>query len=314
MIRMKMVHGLAFLMLGIAALPTVAQAAPQGGGSEHFPNDAACGGPLCNVDSPCIGCGPAALDVRLHVAGEASPKTATAALNAGDTGGVVADAAATALCTAFDVTPEWVCTPGCVFPANVVTCTNAGTGKAIDFSQISGTFSFSVVPGNADTRLNGLHCDTDAGNTHGPDLLDKVFIRVNANSHNGNVVFTVTGAPGPGLNPFTVNTTGKTDQQLHDEIRQGYAAIGLGAILHTASDATLSIAPSNFNGYFLEVLYPASVTQFEVNGQPGQILTTETNGTATSVPTISEWGMVSLVAILLLTGFWMLRRQRTQLA
>src|SRR4029450_10911833 len=188
-----------------------------------------------------------------------------------------ADAAATALCTAFDVTPEWVCTPGCVFAANLVTCRNAGTGKAMDFTQIAGGFSLSVVPSNADTRLNGFHCKTTAGNTHGPDLLNKVLVRIVPNAHDGNVVFTVTGAPGPGLNPFTVNTTGKTDQQLHEDILQGYKAIGVIPILRTASESALSIAPSNFNGSFIEVFYPASVTQFEMSGQPGQILTTETN-------------------------------------
>ncbi len=296
--------GLAVAALVFAAQLTRVAAAPPGGVSEHFPNDGECGGPLCNVDSPCVGCGPTALDLRLAVAGMGAPLATTVALTALDTGAVVADNAATALCTAA-VTAGWACGGGCAFPSPLLSCTNAG--KQIDFSQSS--FSFSVVPGNASTKIASLHTKTTAGNTHGPDLLTRVLLRVNPNGQHGNVLLKATGAPGPGPNPFTVNTTGLSDQALHEAIRQGFAAMGITPVLHPGSDSVLSVAPANFNGHFVEISYPASVTEFEVNGRPGQILTTETTDpTSLAVPALGAWGAAMLVAILLLST-WMARRR-----
>jgi hypothetical protein len=288
--------GLAVSVLVFAAQLTPVPAAPPGGVSEHFPNDGECGGPLCNVDSPCIGCGAAALELRLAVAGMGAPIATSVTLTALDTGAAVADNAATALCTAA-IAAGWVCGGGCAFPSPLLSCTNGG--KQIDFSQTS--FSFSVVPGNAGTKIASLHTKTSAGNTHGPDLLSRVLLRVNPNGHDGNVLLKATGAPGPGPNPFTVNTTGLSDQALHDAIRQGFAAMGVTPVLHPASDSVLSIAPANFNGYFVEISYPASVTEFEVNGRPGQILIEEaTDPSSLAVPALSAWGAAGLIAIILL--------------
>ena len=90
---------------------------------------------------------------------------------------------------------------------------------------------------------------------------------------------------------------------------------GLSATLSTASESSVSIAPENFNGSFVALTYPVSVTEFEVNGQPGQILVTETNSDTAVVPTLSAWGMVILIAILIPSAIWMMRRrQKTQAA
>jgi hypothetical protein len=294
------------LILVIAALSTPASAV-----SADFVNDGACGGPLCNVDNPCTGCGGTAMDVRLVIAGAGGgPFTANVALAAGETAEVVADNAATALCNAVDARAGWVCGGGpCSFPAAVVSCTNAGEGLSIDISQINATRKVEVVG----AAVVGLHTKTVAGNTIGKDLLEQVLVRVDPNSHPGNVQFTVTGATG-GPNPFTVNTTGLSDTALHAAIAAGYNALNVKAELTT--DSSQSIAPGNFNGSFVLVGYPPTVTGFLVSGQPGQILVMETNsdtdtGTgATVVPTLGEWGMLIVIALLVLSAIWMMRRRQ----
>jgi hypothetical protein len=264
--------------------------------SDHFPNDAIGGG---NVDNPCINCGPTAMTCTVFCEPPKKTVQATVALTAGESGATVAADEATALCT-NDVS----CGP-CIFPGTV-SC----SGYSITVLPGSNGVSISSL---LDTRISAFHCITFAGNTTEVDLLDRVLIRVDPNAHNGNLIFMVTGAPGPGPNPFTVDSTGLSDLALHTAISNGFSSLGLST--RVRSDSGISAVPSDFNGYFVEIAYPASVTDFEVNGQPGQILTTETSLGFSSVSALSDWGLGILVSLLLLGGVVvMLRRARVQSA
>ena len=68
--------------------------------------------------------------------------------------------------------------------------------------------------------------------------------------------------------------------------------------------------PGDYTGNFVEILHPASLQALEVKGAPGQRFILEDVEPTPSVPTLSEWGMGVLVAILLLTGIWMIKRRR----
>jgi len=176
--------------------------------------------------------------------------------------------------------------------------------KQLDLSQTAD--SLTICPGNADTRLRGDRPKTNAGNTVGIDLLPTVLIRVKSNAHDGNVVFTTTGSP---AGSFSVDTTGKTDQQLHDAIAAGFNTL-LGAnsaTSHAPNDSKLSIAPADMDGFFVE-LHSPGVTEYLVDGQPGQTLVLETSQSP-DIPALSTWGFIVLTAVLLLAAFWLMRRK-----
>lgn len=166
-----------------------------------------------------------------------------------------------------------------------------GAGFGIGFTITRPFFSTSFIVSPtpvAGARIQALNCRTSSGNTHGPDLLERVLVRVDPNAVHGNVVFRVHHIQG-GQNPrnFTVNTTGLSDEALHNAIAAGYNNVNLGltAVTHGPAECLSSYSRETFGGgNFVEVTY-SSATQstlvnFEVNGlrsaTSGQVLTLET--------------------------------------
>jgi len=265
-----------------------------------------------------------------------------AAIVAADAGRVVAAKVASALCTAADASAAMVCFSGnnlgaepvagaapCGFigtpaaPAQqVATCVEtgdtqlAGDGFTITLTP-DGNFNFYLSrSGSAQWRAgDGLECEQRGGcaGTMSGDLLSSHNLRIVPNGVNGVMTFDTPGAPGPGTNPFTVNTTGKTDQQIHQEICDKYAAIGVPTIVHPPPSTGGFIDHSSVDGgYSLESFNPPSVTRFDVTILSGQTAVSQVTGSnsAAPVPALSEWGMIILVALLLLGGIWMMRRRQ----
>lgn len=256
--------------------------------SEHFPNDD--GGVNVQVAGT--------MELMLKEQKLPGPINASVLLTVGESGQQVAVDAARQLCLAASTGPlGMVCDdPTCTFPIGAsksITCTNAGTGFSI--TRLNTQVSFTVAPTGTD-KLQALNCRTPSGNTHGNDLLERVLVRVEPNSIQGNVVFRVNHVQG-GQNPrsFTVNTTGLPDQALHDAVTAGFNSMGLGlnAVTRSPTSCLLPAAPATFPGHFVEVSYSPStqstLLNFEVNGLrsgnlQGQRLIMETSGPPLPAP------------------------------
>jgi len=288
------------LMLLFAVPPTWGKSA-----SEHFPDDGLGG---INVDSP----GPGGV-MNVTLGSRFQQVSASIPLVAGTPGSVVADDAATALCNAIGSG-----CPSCgagTFPG-AVHCTLTNPNNEYNITQIGNTLT--VSDGTNFPFLSVLSCRTTAGNTHG-DAHDNasmtyVLVRIDPNGHQGNVTVkafhTSTGA-----NPrtCTIDTTGQSDQQIHTEMCDCFASMGLVLNPVVLDNPSLSDVPANFPGYSVRLVPGSNITQFELDGQPGQILTMETNDTVivgVGVPALSEWGMIILIAFLVLSGIWMIRRRQ----
>jgi hypothetical protein len=248
--------------------------------SEHFPNDDG----AANVQVA------GTMDLMLKEQ-NVGPIRATVALSVGETGQQVAVDAAHELCLEASTSPGIVCDdPTCTFPIGAsksVTCTRDGTGFSL--TRLNTQVSFTVAP-TGTNKIQALNCRTSSGNTHGSDLLERVLVRVEPNGVHGNVAFRVHHFQG-GANPrsFTVNTTGLSDQALHDAIAAGYNGVNLGltAITRSVGSCFLSAASETIGGSFVEVSYSpvtqSSLLDFEVDGlrsgnTVGQQITLETSG------------------------------------
>lgn len=256
--------------------------------SEHFPNDD--GGVNVQVAGT--------MELMLKEQKLPGPINASVVLSIGESGQQVAVDAARQLCLAASTGPlGMVCDdPTCTFPIGAsksITCTKAGTGFSI--TRLNTQVSFTVAPTGTD-KIQALNCRTPSGNTHGDDLLERVIVRLEPNGVQGNVVFRVHHVQG-GQNPrsFTVNTTGLSDQALHDAISAGFDGMGLGldAVTRSPTSCLLSAAPGTVPGHFVEVTYSPStqstLLDFEVNGQrsgnsQGQQLIMETSGPPLPAP------------------------------
>ena len=264
---------------------------------------------------------------------------------AGDTGRIVAAKAAAALCLAADASPALTCFSGAhdgTFPValaapcgfdggaagaaalqQIATCVETGdpvlTGDGIEIVlPPTGNFNFYLsLRGTAQFRAgDGLECEMGGGcnGTMSGDLLASHNLRIIPNGVNGVITFNTPGAPGgTGTNPFTVNTTGKTDFQIQQEICDKYSAIGIPTIVHPPPSTGGFIDSSSVaGGYSLESFQGPTVTQFDVTILSGQTAVSQVTGSnsAAPVPALSEWGMIILVALLLLGGIWMMRRRQ----
>lgn len=275
--------------------------------SEHFGDDVVTGDTVT---------------LRLKVKGLEPVSGTTAALTGGANSGFLSAApqAINALCTA--ASPQLTCSSPCTFTAASnanFNCVN-GAGVGFTINKPVNSRSFVVSPTIAANVIQSLHCKAP-GILHGPDLLERVLVRVQPNGINGVVVFNVSHTQG-GTNPrtFSVNTTGLSDQALHEAIRDGYNGMGLGfkADANASISSFLSFFPAEFSGNFVQVHYSAAVLatlqQFEVDGLAGQTVWTETAGPASPSqdrPALSGWGIAALIAAFALISLWMLlRRQR----
>lgn len=281
--------------------------------------------------------GPGALDVSLQMDTGPLIKTKTTGFTlplptAPATGPTVAAKAANALCSAAVASgfacrtiaaPTGTCSTD-VGPA--ATCAEAAAGVASYIVCSSGapaTDRFTIKRDVAhDDRFNVTACfatnpikkhevvRTDGGMLKA-DLLASVLLRYEPDGVPGNVDFNAVGAPGPGPNPFTVNSVGKSDLEFHQAVCNGFSAIGVPASLRTSADNGRFLDSPPSSGYFVELFHPASVTDIIATpATTGPNLTMQMDGAPTGIPTLSEWGMAILIAILLITGAWMLRRRQ----
>lgn len=230
----------------------------------------------------------------------------------------LANALAFKLCAADCVAASSTCDN--VLPAPPSTATVVGATCVT-----SGGASYTITT-NPNAPASGLRIDPTApttirnaqiqwNGTFTSDLLDAFTVRLGPNGNNGVVTFDVEDASEASLGSFNVDTTGKSDLQIHTEIRNGYQGLGLGLgaiVCDQSTLATTSIDPTGFPGYGVQVTYPSTIRGFEVVSLAGQSVTQEMTGAASAatVPTMSEWGMIVLVVALLGSGLWMMRRRR----
>jgi len=280
------------------------------------------------------------IDVSLKVSGfpgQIKTKTApggpyTVVAPACSTGTTVATSAANALCeaviasgiscfTAAGAGAAGTCTahvapiaPGGCAAAfaianvdNVVCDAGGAAGDEFDIRQTGGTIRFAVLPCSANT-VDKFQLSRNQGGWTTEDLLDSVLIRVDPDGAPGNVTFNVVGAPGPGPSTFTVSTA-LGDLAFHQGVRDGFLAAGVAAIVLPPDQIGRFVDPPS-TGNFVEVSYLSNVTEFEVRpATVGPNVTVQMDDVF-PMPTMSEWGMAILTALLLVTGVWMLRRRR----
>jgi hypothetical protein len=165
--------------------------------------------------------------------------------------------------------------------------------------------------------INAVNFATNGGNTVTNDPLPQHLENLRTNGVNGIVQWKVFHTQG-GQNPrqFTVDTTGKTDTQIHQEIASKFVGLGLGltAFVHSAAEAPFhSHYPQAFTADDDFVRIPnqtdQGVTEIWVTAVEGQLITIEDNIPGGNVPTLSTLGMVLLVVLLML-GAWFLHRRR----
>ena len=174
---------------------------------------------------------------------------------------------------------------------------------------------------------------TNAGNTANVDLLPQYLVKVNPTGddalvHHGPVIFQVFHTQG-GTNPrtFTIANTASfgTLTALQDAIRDGFNGMGLsGFTAVTDNTPGKSHFPSDFAGFSVSgtempavpvvriINVPGTVTEIGVKAVAGAIAIQETSiqVTGASLPGVSPWGMALLFGMLLLTGYWILRRRQ----
>src|SRR5262249_27472894 len=93
-----------------------------------------------------------------------------------------------------------------------------------------GSLAVSHTPG---CDVTSDYMITNGGNSVGVDLLLHYLLQINRNGIDGVVTVEVRRTPSSSFTSFTVNTTGKTDDQVLEAICQGFAGLGLSAILTT---------------------------------------------------------------------------------
>lgn len=318
---------LAFLLIALPASATE---------SVDTPNDRTCSAPNdCNVPSGVAG---KRMKIIVNLAGGSNIPTADIPLAGGDTGELVARDSWTAVCTAaqsegfgcagFFLGPITACgggggEPDCCSPSIAVsrtvavTCTK-GT-RSFDLTRTADDDRFAVA--GTPTPIRGVNTNTNAGNSTLHDVLPNWVGRVEPNGVDGVVTFSVEHTQG-GTNPrtHTVDTTGKSDTQLHTEICAGFVSLGLGleCKVHTPSQAANHTQnPAAFgNGAFVRVpnLQGKGVTVIGATGLEGQEIIQEQNLFGQQpVPVLSPWGIALLPLILILCIVsYMRRREQPQ--
>jgi len=190
-------------------------------------------------------------------------------------------------------------------------------GPRFKIDRTSGVIpeNFMIAAAAADLKsAKALHHTTNAGNTVASDILPQYCVRVDRGSPavDGNINFSVVGGPSAGS--FGVNSTGLSDEALHNAIAAGFKALpsgGLTAVL-LPNAAGKCRSASNFQGptVFLPNVQAKNVTRIAAGGVPDQIVSAETSVPGGNIPTLSEWGLIFLAAILSISALWMLRRRR----
>ncbi len=185
-----------------------------------------------------------------------------------------------------------------------------------------------VTPFASGIRLNALNHSNTSGAKVSTDMLPRFCLRVDRsdpNAPDGNVDFSVRyfrpdlppdpNGQRPVTSTFTVNTTGKDDVTLHQKIVDGFTALGLGLELGVMDSPGMKCEfDETFNGPLVSIwnVSGSGVVQIGIDGLKGQNIVAETNGTGEEgqIPTLSEWGLIFLAALLSVSALWMLRRRK----
>ncbi|HXI03603.1 MAG TPA: IPTL-CTERM sorting domain-containing protein [Candidatus Saccharimonadales bacterium] len=173
---------------------------------------------------------------------------------------------------------------------------------------------------SAGAQIKALDHNTTAGNRVDTDLNSRFCVRIDRGSPqvDGTVNFYVRHfhGNGPPVNStFSVDTTGKSDTAIHQEVVDNLTGLGLGLGLGVAANPGMNCEfTETFNGPLAAIwrLPGAGVLEFGVDGVQGQNIVAETNGVAQagSIPTLNEWGLLLLVLLLGASAVWMLYHRR----
>lgn len=179
--------------------------------------------------------------------------------------------------------------------------------------RIANDAKVSINAKDGGGQLHAVNTSTNGGNTVGADLLPQLLIRVRPLAVNGVASFTVHHSQG-GQNPrsFSIDTTGKSEQQIADEMQAGFAAMNLGLTtsVHQGSEAAVFSPIFDREGPFVRIANAqAKFDEIQVGGQAGQ--NPQLGMTiGVGIPALNEWGLVVVVGLLLVTGYALLRRWR----
>lgn len=328
----------------LLAAPSYLLAGPPGGAGKGFPNDQDAG--AHNIAST-VGIGSAQMSMDMHInlgcpairTGEFPMPTTTP----GEDGADVATESVNQLCAAAigagyivsslvpsgcDGTVPNCCTDATTSGTRLQlqkTCgpTVHGMGvplRVFEIDRDPNATSFIAKP-ITDAVITSLQHDSTAGNTITDDLLHRYILRVDpapsgVRTDGIVTVSFLTDASDPN-SAVTVSqdTTGLDDLQLHSAIAAQMNALGIGLnahVLNRTSAEQFSFAPSDLKGYFIHIpnMTATGVQVVTTAGQTGQLIVAETVGEPSDIPTLSEWGILTLIALLLTIGTWMALRRR----
>lgn len=185
------------------------------------------------------------------------------------------------------------------------------------------TKDFGVTPGSlaieptGACRIGSNFLISAGGNSVGVDLLPEYLLQINRGGNDGVVTVEVRQSPAGSFSSFTVNTTGKTDDQVLESMCAGFAGLGfnLSPILATPHEVNSPLERLQPGTYASgkKVLYirdaGQKVNAIRVTGVVGQEIIAETSAGNTKVPAMSGWGVILLALLILTSGYWLFRRR-----
>ncbi|HEV8337232.1 MAG TPA: IPTL-CTERM sorting domain-containing protein [Candidatus Polarisedimenticolia bacterium] len=207
-----------------------------------------------------------------------------------------------------------------------------------------GTFE---IDDDVPCQLNSLFTFTTGGNVVGVDLQPQYLVQISrtctAGTNSGNACVSNVDCPGGGTCPngivtftldpitgsnqvFTVDTTGKNDDTIADEVTTKMLATGLGLDAQTDRNARFSqndeisridpIAKADKKARFAPgsrsrvANAKSKLVSVRVSGPLNMGIVAETSDFDLGIPTLNQWGMALVVILLLASSYWLLRRRR----
>ena len=232
-------------------------------------------------------------------------------------------------CTSADFGPAGACrdlAPGesGVLQIQRTDLGGAPCGFTLSFGPaINNGKSLRIEPDFPHCALGATFAITNAGNTHGDDLLPDLLLQLKRNGVNGSVLFEVRTTVNSSPLTFSVTTTApETDTDVHTDIanhlNQLFDQLGFRLV-------TAEVVPSAGAKSVVEPLAPGTyaagpgvqvkgfgfhVYSIHYKAVPGMQVVSENIDPNAGSPTLNEWGMIILTGLLLASGYWLFRRQR----
>lgn len=328
----KRIQMIGFLMAVVGLLPTVAWASMSESMHYYAPSPGA-------GDDDDMGVG-------LKVLGFTPIHSGPIDLAAPDAAAAVASKAVNALCRAtFATLGPGVCTvstPGapapdpCFAPVDdalccadvtatpaeglTVVCTSGGhtfgIGRLIGTAEFAATSGENIIA-NLNTDNRSFYPDFEA------DLASKVLLQALPNGINGTLQVVITHTQG-GQNPKIATVANLQSGFASNELRQNAIRDAINAlsfspdvvaVTHAPGDACLPLTyfEGSYNqDYFVEITNAAAagVTRVRVTGVTGWNMTVEPTENVLDPPALGSWGIAVVVAMLLASGYWLMRRRK----